>query len=43
MVEQFFVHVDIRGEMLKQLKDYLKRFWEYYNSSPALQKALATA
>ena len=38
----FFVLVDKRSEKLKQLRDYLVRFWNYYNSSPSLQKALAT-
>jgi DNA invertase Pin-like site-specific DNA recombinase len=37
------LQVDIRRKASNQLKDYLKRFWVYYNSSPALQKALATA
>ncbi len=39
----FVFYVDIRGNTSKQVKDYLKRFWEYYTSSPALQKALANA
>ena len=37
------VRVDISGKTSNQLKDYLKRFWEYYNTSPSLQKALETA
>ncbi len=33
--------VDIAGKTLNQLKDYFSRFWEYYQSSPNIQKALA--
>ena len=32
--------VDITGRTSKQLKDYLSRFWVYYNASPNLQKIL---
>jgi DNA invertase Pin-like site-specific DNA recombinase len=32
--------VDTRRKTLNRLKDYLSRFWGYYNSSSSLQKAL---
>ncbi len=40
--DRFFVPklVDIAGKTLNRLNEYLVRFWEYYQSSPALQKTL---
>ncbi len=35
-----FKIVEMGGETLNRLKEYLARFWEYYESSPGLQKAL---
>lgn len=35
--------VDISQNTTNRLKDYLTRFWLFYNSSPDLQKILATA
>lgn len=35
--------VDTARKTLNHLKDYLARFWQYYQTSPALQKALANA
>jgi hypothetical protein len=35
--------VDITGKTSNQLKTFLKDFWEFYNHSPALQKALENA
>jgi hypothetical protein len=32
--------VDTGGNSLNRLKDYLFRFWEYYQTSVSLQKAL---
>jgi hypothetical protein len=37
------VLVDKVGTSLNQLKVYLEKFWEYYNSSAGLQKELAKA
>lgn len=35
--------VDIVYKTSNQLKTYLSRFWDYYNTSPALQLALESA
>ncbi len=42
-VDSNSLDVDTRRNLLNRLKDYLKRFWEYYESSPAMQKALISA
>jgi len=39
----FCVFVDMGRETFNTLKIYLAGFWSYYQSSPALQKALANA
>jgi len=33
----------MRGKTLNRLKTYLSEFWDYYQSSPKLQKALEIA
>jgi hypothetical protein len=35
--------VDTYRNTSNRLKDYLSRFWHYYQTSPDLQKVLATA
>ncbi|MSR85323.1 hypothetical protein EXS71_02715 [Candidatus Uhrbacteria bacterium] len=35
--------VDMSDNTLNRLKDYLSGFWQYYQSSPSLQKALEIA
>ncbi len=35
--------VDSSDNTLNQLKDYLSRFWEYYQTSTGLQKTLEFA
>jgi len=35
--------VDIAGKTLNRLQVYLLKFWDYYQSSPALQKSLSNA
>lgn len=42
-VIQLFQFVDTSGATLNQLKQYLVGFWQYYNSSPTIQKALERA
>jgi len=32
--------VDVLGERLNRVKDYLTKFWEFYQATPSLQKAL---
>jgi hypothetical protein len=35
--------VDIESKTSNRLKSYLSDFWEFYQTSPALQKALENA
>jgi hypothetical protein len=35
--------VNTTGKTLNRLKTYLSSFWDYYQTSPVLQKALANA
>ena len=37
-----FLMVDSAYRTLNSMKSYLSRFWEYYQGSPQLQKALET-
>jgi sulfur relay (sulfurtransferase) DsrC/TusE family protein len=37
------LRVEMSGKTMNRLKTYLKDFWEYYNTSPAIQKVLANA
>jgi hypothetical protein len=39
----FVAKVDIEGKISNHLKTYLSDFWEFYQTSPALQKALENA
>ena len=35
-----FSFVDMVGKRLNRIQDYLSRFWEFYQTTPNLQKAL---
>jgi len=39
----FVLMREMDGKTLNRLKSYLSRFWEYYQTSPTFQKALADA
>lgn len=40
---RLFCFVDTAGKMLNQLKTYLGRFWDFYQTSQSMQKLLENA
>ena len=41
--QSFLFVVEMPGKLSNRVKDYLSRFWIYYESRPNLQKALGNA